>query len=256
MSRTRRPQLATVGWLATSLVLVVVVWQVIASVIISDEQMFPGPATVLAAARTMFADGYVVANVWPSLTRVLVGFTLGAVGGVVLGIATGRVLLLRRLLGPVLILLRPVPAIALVPVAIVWFGIGEESKYAVIAYAVGLTVWLNTHAGAEAVPETYLRAARSLGVSRPRQFLSVVVPAASPFIVTGLRLGASVAFISLIAAELTGASAGIGFQLQESRQYLATDAMFVSLITLGVLGAAVDLTISSAGHRLLRWEKS
>lgn len=246
----------TVAWFAASVVLVLVVWQLLAAVVIGNPQLFPGPGAVLDAARSMFAAGFLTTDVWPSLVRVAVGFMLGAVVGVLLGIATGRVALVRRLIGPVLVLLRPIPAIALVPVAIVWFGIGEESKYMVIAYAVGLTVWLNTHAGAEGVPETYLRAAQSLGVSRFRRFFQVVLPAASPFILTGLRLGASVAFISLIAAELTGASSGIGFQLQESRQYLATDAMFVSLITLGVLGAAVDLMLSATGRYLLRWEKA
>lgn len=255
MSTRHISRLVPAAWFAGSLALFLLAWQ-LAAVVVDDPQMFPGPSTVAAAARGLYSHGYLADNVVPSLTRVVVGFALGAGAGVVLGLATGRIALVSRLLGPILVLLRPVPAIALVPVAIVWLGIGEESKYAVIAYAVGLTVWLNTHAGALAVPQTYLRAATSLGVGRVRQFLVVVLPAASPSIVTGLRLGASVAFISLIAAELTGASSGIGFQLQESRQYLATDAMFVGLVTLGVLGAAVDLLISTTGRQLLRWERS
>lgn len=150
--------------------------------------------------------------------------------------------------------LRPIPAIALVPVAIVWFGIGDASKFFVIGYAVLLAVWLNTHAGAAGVPQTYLRASATLGSGRVRTFTQVVVPAAAPFIFTGLRLGATVAFLSLVAAELTGASDGIGYRLQEARQFLATDRMFVSLIELGILGALLDIVLVWLGRRLVHWE--
>lgn len=183
------------------------------------------------------------------------GFGLGTTLGVTIGMLTGRVALVRTLLNPFLTVLRPIPAIALVPVAIVWFGIGEGSKYFVISYTVFLTVWFNTHHGMEYIPETYLRAARSLGVSRVREFLTVVLPAAAPHIFAGIRLGVALAFLSLVAAELTGASSGIGYRLQEARQYIRTDRMFSLLIILGLLGAAVDLIVHWIGRRLVHWQQ-
>src|SRR5258708_34961048 len=123
--------------------------------------------------------------------------------GVAVGLLTGRTQVLRSLLNPFLTILRPIPAIALVRVAIVWFGIGEGSKYFVISYTVFLTVWFNTHHGMEYVPDLYIRASRSLGASRLREFFGVVIPAAAPHIVAGIRLGVALAFLSLVAAELT-----------------------------------------------------
>jgi NitT/TauT family transport system permease protein len=159
-------------------------------------------------------------------------------------------------LEPFLNLLRPIPAIALVPVAIVWFGIGEGSKYFVISYTVFLAVWLNTHAGASDVASTYIRAARSLGASKFREFFEVIIPASAPHIVVGLRLGAALAFLSLVAAELSGASSGIGFRLQDARQFMRTDRMFVGLIELGILGALLDAVFVFFSRRIVHWENA
>ncbi len=152
-----------------------------------------------------------------SLSRAAIGYAIGASLGVVVGLLTRRIALVCTLIGPFLNLLRPIPAIALVPVAIVWFGIGEGSKYFAISEAVFLSVWFNTHAGMKYGPDIYQRAARSLGVSKPREFVSVIVPAAALYFVAGLRLGVVLAFLSLVAAELSGASSGTGYRLQEAR---------------------------------------
>ena len=162
---------------------------------------------------------------------------------------------MRFILNPFLTLTRPIPAIAIVPVAIVWFGIGDASKYFVISYVVFLTVWLNTHHGMEHVPETYIRASRSLGAPMLREFFQVVIPAAAPHIVAGLRLGATLAFLSLVAAELTGAASGIGYRLQDARQYIRMDMMFVGLVELGILGAFLDFLFVSLSDRVIHWEQ-
>ena len=167
-----------------------------------------------------------------------------------------RVKIVSIALEPFLNLLRPIPAIALVPVAIVWFGIGEGSKYFVISYTVFLAVWLNTHAGASDVASTYIRAARSLGGTKTREFFEVIIPASAPMIFVGLRLGAALAFLSLVAAELSGASSGIGFRLQDARQFIRTDRMFVGLIQLGILGALLDAAFAYLGRRLVHWENA
>jgi NitT/TauT family transport system permease protein len=191
-----------------------------------------------------------------SLGRAAIGFLIGATLGVAVGLVTGRTQFFRSLLNPFLTLLRPIPAIALVPVAIVWFGIGEGSKYFVVSYTVFLTVWFNTHQGMEYVPDIYIRASRSLGASRFREFFEVVLPAAAPHIFSGIRLGVALAFLSLVAAELTGASSGIGYRLQEARQYIRTDQMFALLIELGVLGAIIDYVFGKLGQRVVHWQQA
>jgi len=208
------------------------------------------------AAVELHDEGALVSDLQASIGRALVGFVIGSVLGVLTGLLTARTRFARLALNPVLTLCRPIPAIAMVPVAIVWFGIGDTSKYVVISYAVFLSVWLATHHGMEHVPQTYIRASRSLGAPLGREFFQVVIPAAAPHIVSGLRMGAALAFLSLVAAELTGASSGIGYRLQEARQYIRMDRMFVGLIELGILGALLDFFFLSLSRRLVHWEQS
>ena len=248
--------LKTVGQLVLSLSDIVLLWWLVASSGAVSQDLFPTPGMVIAAAMELYRDGVLISDLKISLTRAAVGFTIGSTLGVLVGLLTARVALVSAALEPFLTLLRPIPAIALVPIAIVWFGIGEGSKYFVIPYTVFLAVWLNTHHGALHVAGTYIRAARSLGATRLREFFEVIVPAAAPHIVVGLRLGAALAFLSLVAAELSGASAGIGFRLQDARQFIRTDRMFVGLIELGVLGALLDMVFVYVSNRLVHWENA
>lgn len=234
---------------------ILMLWFFVTAAGLVPEQIFPSPLSVWQAGVEMAENGTLATDLAVSMRRAATGFAIGSVLGVTLGLLTGRVALIRALLNPFLTLLRPIPAIALVPVAIVWFGIGEGSKYFVVSYTVFLTVWFNTHHGMEYIPEIYLRASRSLGASRQREFLTVVIPAAAPHIVAGLRLGVALAFLSLVAAELSGASSGLGYRLQEARQYIRTDRMFALLILLGALGACVDLLVRWAGRKLVHWQQ-
>lgn len=232
----------------------IAVWQVVAALRIVNPVLFPSPLQVVLAAGEMVGSGVLWGDLLVSLQRAATGFVVGATLGVLTGLLTSRIRLFSVGLTPLFNLLRPIPAIALVPVAVVWFGIGEQSKYFVIAYSVFLAVWLSTHHGMEHVPQTYIRAARSLGASRGLEFFQVVVPAAAPHIFAGLRFGAALAFLSLVAAELTGASAGIGYRIEEARQYILVDRMFVGLVELGVLGATLDAVFVWIGYRLVHWE--
>jgi ABC-type nitrate/sulfonate/bicarbonate transport system permease component len=234
---------------------VVVLWWGVAVSGLINQQLFPTPLAVLIAAKELYDDGILFSDLRISLERAAIGFLIGASLGIVVGLLTARTRFFAYALGPFLNLLRPIPAIALVPIAIVWFGIGEGSKYFVISYTVFLAVWLNTHHGTSNVASTYIRAARSLGARRSREFFEVVIPAAAPHIVVGLRLGAALAFLSLVVAELSGASAGIGFRLQDARDYIRTDRMFVGLIELGILGALLDQFFVVIGNKLVHWEQ-
>ena len=240
---------------ALSLGGVIVVWWGVAISGLINQQLFPTPYAVFVAAMELYDDGILFSDLGVSMGRAAVGFVIGATLGIVMGLLTARTRFFAYALGPFLNLLRPIPAIALVPIAIVWFGIGEGSKYFVIAYTVFLAVWLNTHHGTSHVALTYIRAARSLGAHRMREFFEVIIPAAAPHIVVGLRLGAALAFLSLVAAELSGASAGIGFRLQDARDYIRTDRMFVGLIELGILGALLDQFFVIVGNKLVHWEQ-
>ena len=240
--------------IALSLAMAVALWWGLSASGWVSVNLLPTPPMVWAAAVELFEEGVLLTDLRVSLARAATGFLIGASLGVAVGLCTARIMTINLLLNPILSLLRPVPAIALVPLAIVWFGIGEASKHFVIAYTVFLAVWLNTHHGASSVATTWIRASRALGASRLREFVEVVVPAAAPHIVAGLRMGAALAFLSLVAAELSGASDGIGYRIQEARQYIRTDRMIVGLIQLGLLGAALDALFASVGRRVVHWE--
>ncbi|MFT3690979.1 ABC transporter permease [Paenirhodobacter sp.] len=234
--------------------LVLALWGAVSASGLVPALFLPSPAETWRALTELWANGTLGRDLAVSLGRAAVGFGIGAVLGVLIGLATGRIRIVRAVLEPFFTLLRPIPAIALVPLAIVWFGIGEGSKYFVISYTVFLAVWFNTHQGMEFIPRIYGLAARSIGVSGPREFFFVSLPAAAPHIFTGIRLGVALAFLSLIAAELSGASSGLGFRLQEARQYLRTDRMFALLILLGLLGASFDWLVARIGRRLIHWQ--
>lgn len=248
--------IARVAQLGVSLGLVLVLWSAASLAGWLNPDFVPAPGTILHAALEQYQEGVLTADLAISLKRSAVGFALGAVLGVVLGLLTARLRPVGYTLHPLLNILRPIPAIALAPLAIVWFGIGEPSKYFLITYTVFLAVWLNTDHGASQIAPTYIRASRSLGAGTWREFFEVVVPAAAPHIVSGLRLGAALAFLSLVAAELTGASSGIGYRIQESRQFFRTDRMFVGLIELGLLGGLLDFVFVQISRRLVHWEQS
>lgn len=244
------------GRIVLSLVAVGLVWWAVAASGMVSQELFPTPLAVWHAAIELYQDGLLISDLKASLGRAIVGFCIGTTLGVTVGLLTSRIRAFRFALNPILTLCRPIPAIAIVPVAIVWFGIADGSKYFVISYGVFLTVWIATHHGMEHVPETYIRAARSLGAPLSREFLQVVIPAAAPHIVAGLRMGAALAFLSLVAAELTGASSGIGYRLQEARQYLRMDRMFVGLAELGILGALLDFAFLSISRHVVHWEQT
>jgi ABC-type nitrate/sulfonate/bicarbonate transport system permease component len=232
----------------------VFLWALICGSGVVNTQLLPSPAMVWDATKELYDEGALGADLAVSLSRAAIGFLIGSVLGVAVGLLTARTRFASWALTPPLTLLRPVPAIALVPLAIVWFGVGEPSKYFVISYTVFLAVWLNTHHGASDIAGTYIRASRSLGAGTMREFFEVILPAAAPHIVAGLRMGTALAFLSLVAAELSGASSGIGFRIQEARQFFRTDRLFVGLIELGLLGALLDMIFLALSRRIIHWE--
>jgi ABC-type nitrate/sulfonate/bicarbonate transport system permease component len=241
---------------ALSLGVILALWASLTLSGVANTDLFPSPDMVWSAFIDLYREGLLTQDLGISLRRAGVGFVIGASLGVALGLLTARIRPIGEGLHPFLNILRPIPAIALAPVAIVWFGIGEPSKYFLIAYTVFLAVWLNTDHGASNIAQTYIRASRSLGAGISREFFEVVLPAAAPHIVAGLRTGAALAFLSLVAAELTGASAGIGYRIQEARQFIRTDRMFVGLIELGLLGAMLDFCFVQMSRRLVHWEST
>jgi ABC-type nitrate/sulfonate/bicarbonate transport system permease component len=210
------------------------------------------PEQTFATAWEMMKTGELFRHIGVSLLRVLIGYIIGCFFGIVLGALIGRIRLIRELADPVLELIRPISPVAIVPLAMLWFGIGEMSKYVVILYATVIVMVLNTAAGVARAPVTRIRAARSLGANEYQVFAKVMFPSAMPFILTGMRVALGFSFMGIVAAELIGAREGIGFLIMNSRQLMNTEQLFVGLLSLGVVGAIIDRLFRSVLDRYTR----
>jgi NitT/TauT family transport system permease protein len=207
--------------------------------------LFPPPGRVVVKAIELAQDGTLWENASVSLQRIALGFFFGSAIGIPLGLAIGSFALVRRILEPYTEFLRFIPATALITVAVIWFGIGEGSKIFLIIYTTVFIVIINTAAGVSALAPNKIRAARSLGASRSQVFGYVALPATVPYILTGMRLAMGNSFVTIIAAELVAANAGLGKMIWDARLYMLVDQIFVALLVLGLLGFTAD--------RLFRW---
>lgn len=237
-----------------SLALFCAVWEGASRAGFISNRLIPPPSHVGEAAWELLTEGLLLRDVYWSSRRALTGLVVGSILGIVVGLFTGRVLAVRLLLEPVIQVLRPIPGIAWIPFAILWFGVGEVPKLFIISLGVFFPVWLSTHVGVQATRSQYVEAAQSLGLGTHELFYRVVLPASLPSIVTGLRQGLAIAFILVVAAELTGASTGLGNLISQSHLTFRTDRMLVGLALLGVLGALVDFGFSRLARRLVHWD--
>ena len=233
-----------------SLVIALALWQFLSTAVFNPF-LIPPPLVVLQTAAPMAKSGEIFRHVAISLARVGVGFTVGSAAAIVLGVMLGRIQVVNELLDPIIELLRFLSPTAMIPIAVIWFGIGELSKYFLIFWGTFFIVLINTTAGVMRAPIIRQRAAQCLGASPLQIFLMVVIPSAAPYIVTGMRIAMASSFMSIIPAEILAADSGIGFLLQQSSVLLQTNRIFVALLTICVLGFVFDRLFRIAVDRML-----
>jgi ABC-type nitrate/sulfonate/bicarbonate transport system permease component len=217
-----------------------------------NSMLVASPEATFAKIGKMLASGELLLHVGVSLRRVLVGYIVGCSLGILLGAVIGRIRVVAELVDPVVELVRPISPVAMVPLAMLWFGIGELSKYFIIIYATVIIVLLNTAAGVSRTPIMRIRAAYCLGATDFQVFIKVILPSAVPYILTGMRVALGFSFMGIVAAELIGAREGLGFLIMNSQLLLQTDQLFVGLLTLGVLGLIVDRIFRAILARSMR----
>ncbi len=229
---------ALAGYVA-GFTLLFLVWH-LASVLVVRSALFPSPVPVFARAWVLLEDGLLQEAVVASMRRILQGFLIGSALGIPIGLTIGSFRLARLLLEPWTEFFRFIPAVAMITVAVIWFGIGEESKVFLIAYTTVFVVIIATAAGVGAVGRDKIRAAQCLGASRLQVFALVALPATVPHILTGMRVAMANAFVTIVAAELVASNDGVGKMLWDARLFMQIDDIFVALISLGLLGFATD----------------
>lgn len=236
-----------------SLCVLVAAWEALARFNVVPATLFTPPSGVMRALGDLAATGELQRDLKASLWRAAVGLAAGCVAGVAVGSLTGRSHRAADILAPAIQLLRPLPPVAIIPLVIVWWGIGETSKVFSISFAVFFPMWISAHIGVRSVPPLYLWSAKSLGVSGLALWWRVILPAALPIIIAGLRTAVALSFVMVFVSELAGASSGLGYQISVSHLAYRVDKMMAALLVLGLCGAAADLIITQALERMLPW---
>ncbi len=236
---------------ALAALVIVGAWHV-ASTQFDSPVLFPGPLKTLQKGIELVSEGRLQADILASLQRIFAGFLIGSLIGSIAGLLMGSFRLVTDILQPLVNFLRFIAPIAWVGTVMVWFGLGETSKIALIIYATLFVVLLSAIAGVASVHRNKIRAAECLGSSRRQIFIWVTFPAALGFILTGMRMAMMNSFMTVVSAEMIAAEAGLGHLIYNSRQWMETDAIFVGMLTLGVVGLLTDRLFVLMARTLLR----
>lgn len=247
-------------------------WQAICDFGFIDPRKLPSPVAVAVrwwsymypaepfnAAKDFFPvwlfSGEFFLDAATSLYRVVVGFLIGAGLALPLGLMMGASERVYRYFNPLLQVLRPIPPIAYIPLSILWFGLGNPPAIFLISLGAFFPVLINTITGVRAVDSIYLRAARNLGASNFTIFRRVILPAATPYILSGARIAIGTAFIVVIVAEMIAVNNGLGFRILEAREYFWSDKIIAGMFSIGFLGLAIDTLVTRLNNHLLRWHR-
>ena len=229
-----------------------IVWEIVAR-ILNDALSLPTFTAVVVKWLEMLRNDELLPHVGASMQRALAGFALAAIGGILAGLLMGRSRLFERFLNPLISFTYPVPKIGLLPLFILWLGIGERMKLAVIFLAAVYPVMINTFVGTRGVPRVWIWRARTFGGTPREVLMRVIFPAALPHILSGLRLAMGISWIVLFAAEMVAARTGLGFLILYAEQLFQTDVVFVSLLTIALLGFVFDRLILWVSRQLCDW---
>jgi len=230
--------------------LALLLWEVLGRLDVLPEYLVV-PSLILLTAGLMAASGELWPHVGASLFRALSGFVLGSAFGILMGLLAGVSRAVGRIYDPLISLAYPVPKVAFLPLIFVWFGIGDLSKIVTLMISVFFPVFINAYYGARSVDRLYVWSARNMGATRLQVFLKVVLPAAMPHILTGLRTGLALSFIVLFAVEMSGAREGLGFLIRQAEDSMRFDLMYVAILMIGLLGFGSDRLLLRLRRRLL-----
>lgn len=234
-------------------VLLLVLWEGLVRIGILDARFFPAPTRVVVTMWQLVASGQLIEHIGISLMRCLVGFVMGAVPGVVLGLSMGMFPLARAAIWPMIGALYPIPKIAILPLVMLIFGLGESSKWVIIAIAVFFPVLINSMAGVMGIEQIYHDVGKNFGASRLNHYLTIALPGALPLVITGLRLAWGISLLMIVAAEFVAAKSGLGYLIWQSWQTFAVEQMYVGIVTISLLGYLSFVLLDEVAKLLLPW---
>jgi NitT/TauT family transport system permease protein/taurine transport system permease protein len=244
-------------WPLASLAVLLAAWQWVSGSLLpawnpGAALLFPAPTDILATGWEMLLDGELPVHLVASLRRELMAFVFSATA-IPLGVAMAWWPGVNRQLYAIIEVLRPIPPLAWIPLSILWFGLGDAQNQFIIFLGMFFPLLVNTAAGVRLVEADMVEAARSLGANSWRVLWRVVLPQSLPHILTGIRVALGTGWMALVAAELVGASSGLGFLINDARTLLRTDIVVVGMLSIGLTGLMLDILVRHLGDRLVPW---
>lgn len=233
------------------IVLLIILWEAGARFGVINMNLFSSPSAISQAMVDLSSTGMLWRDAGASVTRVTIGFSISAITGVSLGLLLGRASRLARYVVPLVEVLRPISVIAWIPIAILWFGLGDRPSWFLIALGSFFPIFTNTYDGARALADVYVRVSQCFGAPRSLYIRQVLIPATLPHIMTGLRIGLGTGWTCVIAAELISATSGLGYMIQLARTTIETEKVFAGMAVIGVIGFLMNSLMLLAERRLL-----
>ncbi|ALS21138.1 MULTISPECIES: ABC transporter permease [Paenibacillus] len=236
--------------------LVLVIWQLLGQIGLISRLLFPTPLTIADSFIALIASGALWEHLRISMIRAAAGFALGGSLGLLFGIAVGLMRSVEKTLDPTVQMIRMIPHLAVAPLFVLWFGLGETSKILIIAKGAFFPIYINAFLGIRNVDNKLFEVAKVLSFSKLKQIIRLVIPAAMPNLLLGVRLSLGVAWLGLVVAELMGSTSGIGYLMSDARQFSRTSVVFVCIIIFALVGYLADALVRFLERRLLQWRDS
>jgi sulfonate transport system permease protein len=241
----------TISW--TVPILLLLVWEILSRTGVLASTVLPAPSSVGVTAWNLTRTGELPHHLWESLKRAAIGLTIGAGVGLALGVLTGFSRLAEAIIDRNIQIIRAIPFLAILPLVMVWFGVGESGRYFLVALGTMFPIYLNTVLGIRQVDPKLLEMGRVVGLNRLQLVRTAVLPGALPSILLGVRLALTNAWLALVIAETVGAPAGIGFMATNAREFLQTDVIVLVIVLYALIGLTTDLIARALERRLLAW---
>jgi taurine transport system permease protein len=241
-----------------SIITIIVIWLILTETGFIQPLFLPSPILLFESFVDLLKEGYgnisLFHHVALSLMRVLLAFLLACAIGIPLGLLMAMSRIADGIFDPLIELYRPVPPIALIPLFIIWLGIGEMSKIGIIFISIFAVIVINTISGVKSIVETKIWAAQSLGADKIKLFRYIILPGALPGIMTGMRVGIGFGWTTLVAAEMIAAASGIGWMALNARRFLRTDIILCGVIIMGVIGLLLDRLLRIVEQKFVPWK--
>jgi len=234
-------------------IFLLLLWEFMSRTGMIDIRFFPPPSAIVSTFIGMITSGELIGHISISLYRILGGFMLGVIPGIVIGLLMGLYSPIRHFVSPLVMALMPIPTLALLPIIIILFGIGDLSKVVTIAGSVFFPVVINTAAGVINIDSIHLDVAKNYGAGKGNFFFKIALPGAMPVMLEGIQMGQAIALLTIVAAEMMGATSGIGFLIWTSYKAFLLQEMYVGLILISFFGYTFSLLLRGIQKKILPW---